>query len=137
MDRAVLAEKKEMGQFPISFRSPGLALADRVAPTEHAGQSDDQQADLDEKFSAIEPVNGRILEGGIGEEAVPEKSGGGDVDDEMEGFPESAAEPDAEIGTDNHDNDNIERDCADSVLKRLARGVQGVEKIDDAELCGP
>src|SRR4029077_5997081 len=37
--------------------SPKMAFANRVAPTHHASRRDNQQANLDEKFSPVEPIN--------------------------------------------------------------------------------
>ena len=67
---------------------------------------------------------------------MPEEGGGGDVDGEVEGFPEAAAEADAEIGSDDDDGDYVEGCGADSVFEGLAGGVDGVEEIEDAELRG-
>jgi hypothetical protein len=67
---------------------------------------------------------------------VPEEGGGSDVDGEVKGFLETAAEADAEIGSDDHDGDYVEGDGADGVFEGLAGGVDGVEEIADAELRG-
>jgi hypothetical protein len=67
---------------------------------------------------------------------VPEEGGGGDVDGEVEGFPEAAAEADAEIGGDHHDGDYVEGYGADGVFEGLAGEMDGVEEIADAELRG-
>jgi len=60
--------------------------------------------------------------------AVPEESGGGDVDGEVERFPDAAAEADAEVGRGDYDGDDVKRDGADGVLERLARGMDGIEE---------
>jgi len=67
---------------------------------------------------------------------VPEESGGGDVDSEVEGFPEAAAEADAEIGRGHYDGDDVKRSGSDGVFERLTGGMHGIEEIDYAELCG-
>jgi hypothetical protein len=67
---------------------------------------------------------------------VPKEGGGGDVDGEVERFPEAAAEADAEVGRNYYDGDDVERDGADGVLEGLAGGVHGIEEIDYSEFCG-
>src|SRR5713101_3111178 len=108
----------------------------RVAVAEYREDSDYGEAEFYEEFAAVEVVYRGIFQGRVGEEAVPEEGGGGDVDGEVEGFPEAAAEADAEIGRNYHDGDHVEGDGADRVLERLAGGVDGVEEIEDAELRG-
>lgn len=66
---------------------------------------------------------------------MPEESGGGDVHGEVERFPKAATEAHAQIRSDHHDGDDIERDGADGVLERLAGGMNGVEEIEGAEFC--
>ena len=58
-----------------------------VAKAEEADGGDEQEAQFDEEFAAVGPVDGLIFQVGIGEEAVPEKGGGGEIDGEVEGFP--------------------------------------------------
>ena len=67
---------------------------------------------------------------------MPEESGGGGVDGEVEGFPEVAAESNAEIRSGHNDGDDVEGGGADGVFERLAGGVYGIEQIDHAEFCG-
>ena len=105
-----------------------------MAPAGYTCGGDDYEAGFDEEFAAVEPVYGRIFQGRVGEEAVPEQGGGGDVDGEVEGFPESAAEADAEVGSGDDDGNNVERDGADGVLEWLAGGMDGVKEIEDSEL---
>src|ERR1700682_2360907 len=81
-------------------RLTSVRLAHRAMPAEDAECRDDDDAAFDEELSAVEPVDRRILESGVGEEAVPEEGRGGDVDGEVERFPETAAEADAEIRRD-------------------------------------
>jgi len=67
---------------------------------------------------------------------VPEEGGSGNVDREVKGFPEAAAESDAKVGGDYYYSDYVEGDGADGVFERLAGGVDGIEEIEDAELGG-
>ena len=67
---------------------------------------------------------------------MPEEGGGGDVDGEVEGFPEAATEANAEIRRDDDDGDYVKGYGADGVFEGLAGGVDGVEEIADAELRG-
>jgi len=84
-------------------------LATRVAIAQGGCCDDYYYAGFHEEFSAVEPVWRGIFQGWVGEEAVPEESGGGDVDGEVEGFPDAPAEADAEIGRGNHDGDYVEQ----------------------------
>ena len=119
----------------IGRRGRDAALLLGVAVAQGAEYDDCGEAGLDEEFAAVQPVYWGIFQGGVGEETVPEERGSSDVNGEVKGFPNATAETDAQIRRDNHDRDNIERKCADGVVERLARGVHGVEEIDDAEPC--
>lgn len=107
-----------------------------MAPAQDAGCEDDQQARFHEEFAGVEPVDRGIFQGWVGEQAVPEERGGGEVDGEVKGFPEAAAKAEPRVGS-NHDNgDNVEGHGADGVLEGLAGRMDGVEEIENAELCG-
>ncbi len=108
----------------------------RVAVAEYREDSDYGEAEFYEEFAAVEPVYREIFQCGVGEEAVPEEGGGGDVDGEVERFPEAAAEADAEVGSNDYHGDTVEGDGADGIFEGLAGGVYGVEEIEGAELCG-
>lgn len=90
-------------------------------------------ADFDKHFAAIEPVDGMMLEVGVGEEGVPEEGDGAEVDGEVERFPEAAAELNAEIGSEDHEGDDVEGDGADGVFERLLRRMDGIDDIEDAK----
>ena len=62
-----------------------------VADAEEADGRDEEEARFDEEFAAVGQINGLIFQVGIGEEAVPEKSRGGEIDGEVERFPKMAA----------------------------------------------
>jgi len=61
------------------------------AQAEKADGDNEKKAGFDEEFSAAGPMDGGILQGGIGEEAVPEERGGGEINREVERLPEMAA----------------------------------------------
>src|SRR5207249_419198 len=61
--------------------------------------SDKDQTRFDEEFAAIEPIHGVIFQAGIGEQAVPEKSGSCEINRKMEGLPKMAAQSDAQVGS--------------------------------------
>jgi len=61
------------------------------AQAEEADGGDENKAGFDEKLAAVGPMDGGILQGGIGEEAVPEERGGGEINREVERLPEMAA----------------------------------------------
>ena len=114
----------------------GAALLQGVAVAEGGEDYDDGDAGFYEEFAAVEPVYRGMFQSGVGEEAVPEEGGGGGVHREVEGFPEAAAEADAEVRGGDHDGDDVEGGGADGVFEWLAGGVNGVEEIDYAEFCG-
>lgn len=107
-----------------------------VAPTQERRNKNDGGTGFDEDFAAVEPVDGCTFEVGVGEEGVPEESDGPDVDREVEGLPEMAAELDAEVRSDDKHGDDVESDGAESVFERLLRGVDGIDQIHDAEVRG-
>lgn len=74
-----------------------------------------------------------MLEVGVGEEGVPEEGDGAEVDGEVERFPEAAAELNAEIGSEDHEGDDVEGDGADGVFERLLRRMDGINDIEDAK----
>ncbi len=104
-----------------------------MAQAQQADGGDEEQAGFDKKLAAIEPLYGGIFQGGIGEQAVPEKRGGGEINGEVEGLPQAAAETDAHVGSDNDKGEQIESDGADSVVERLTGRMYGVDEVEDAE----
>jgi len=104
-----------------------------VAEAEEADGGDEQEAESDEEFAAVGPIDGSVFQGGISEEAVPEQCGGGEIDREVEGLPEMAAETDAHIGSDDDEGEEVKSDGADRVVEWLGGGMDGVEEIEDAE----
>jgi len=107
-----------------------------VAIAEDASDEDDGGAGFDEEFAAVEPINGRVFEAGVGEEGMPEEGDGAEVNGEVESFPEMAAEADAEIGRDDEDDEDVQSDGAEGVFERLLRGVDRIDEIDEAEVRG-
>lgn len=90
-------------------------------------------ANFNENLAAVEPVDGMMLEVGVGEEGVPEEGDGAEVDGEVERFPEAAAELNAEIGSDDHEGEDVEGDSADGVFERLLRRMDGIDDIEDTK----
>jgi len=142
MTHRILIPKMARGYPLLGSKACGTLARDDAgllnrASVAQGGQDEDcGEAGFDEEFAAVEEVYRGIFQGGVGEEAVPEERGGGDVDGEVKGFPEAAAEADAEIGRDDDDGDYVEGYGADGVFEGLAGGVDGVEEIADAELRG-
>ena len=64
---------------------------------------------------------------------MPEKSRGGEIDGEVEGFPKMATETDACVGSDDYEGEQVKSDGADCVVERLGWRMDGVEEIEDAE----
>jgi len=58
------------------------------AQAEEADGGDEKKAGFHKKLAAVGPMDGGILQGGIGEEAVPEERGGGEINGEVERLPE-------------------------------------------------
>ena len=81
--------------------------------------SDKDQTRFDEEFAAIEPIHGVIFQAGIGEQAVPEKSGSCEINRKMEGLPKMAAEADTHIGSDGYKREQIKSYGADGVVEGL------------------
>lgn len=100
------------------------------------GYEDDGGADFDEEFAAVEPVDGVMLQVGVGEERMVEEGDGAEVDGEVESFPEAAAELDAEIGSDDHEGEDVEGDGANGVFQRLLGRVDGIDDVEDAKFWG-
>jgi hypothetical protein len=100
-----------------------------MAPAEEADSRDQQEAEFNKQFAAVEPVDGIILQAGCGQEAVEEQSRGGEIDGEMEGFPKVATEAKTEIGSNDNEGQEVERDGATRVFQRLAGRVDRVEEV--------
>lgn len=62
-----------------------------VAGAEKDGHENNEGADFDEDLAAVEPVDGVMLEVGVGEEGVIEEGDSAEVDGEVECFPGAAA----------------------------------------------
>ena len=107
-----------------------------MPPAEEGSDDDDCSAGFDEEFAAVEPVDGGAFQVWVGEEGVPEKSDGGEVDGEMKGFPETTAQANTEVGGDDENGDDIESDGAESVFEGLLRGVDGEKDVEDAKVRG-
>ena len=90
--------------------SPGMA------PAEEADRGDKHETGFDKQFAAVEPVDGIILQARGGEQAVEEQGGGGEIDAEMEGFPELAAEANTEIRSNDNEGQEVKRDGANRVF---------------------
>jgi hypothetical protein len=73
-------------------------FSSRVAPAKQTGHGDNDEARLDEKFAAVEPVDGIAFQGGIGEKAMKEKCRRSEIDAEVERLPKMAAQPKTKIG---------------------------------------
>jgi len=104
-----------------------------IAQAQQADAGDEQQAGFDEKFAAIEPIHGSVFQTGIGEQAVPEKSGGSEINGEVERFPKMAAETEAHVGSDDDEGEQIESDSADGIVERLLGRMHGVDDVQDTE----
>lgn len=100
------------------------------------GYEDDCSADFDEEFAAVEPVNGRRFQRGVREEGVPEQGDGTEIDGEVESLPEAPPELDAEIGSDDHEGEDVESDSANGIFERLLRRVDRINDIEGAKLWG-
>ena len=104
-----------------------------VARAEDADYENDGGAGFDEEFAAVEPIDGGAFQVWVGEEGVVEEGGGGQVDAEVKGFPGSAVELNAEVGSDDDEGDGVEGDGADGIFERLLRGMDGIEDVEDAK----
>ena len=104
-----------------------------VTPAQKADHRNQHEAGLDEELAAVKPVDGITLQGGVGEEAVKEKSGGSEIDAEMKRLPQMAPQPETNVRSDDHEGEEIEGDGADGVFERLAGRVDRVEKVHDAK----
>ena len=109
------------------------SFAAGMAPAEEADGGDQQEAAFDKQFAAVEPVDGSILQARGGEQAVEEQGGGGEVDGEMEGLPEVAAEAKTEIRSDDNEGQEVERDGANRVFDRLAGRVDRIDEVPKAK----
>src|ERR1700730_7107213 len=104
-----------------------------MAQVQQADGGDEGEARFDEEFAAIGPIDGGIFQSGIGEQAVPEKRGGCEINREVEGLPKMAAQTDSRVGSDNDKCEQIESNSADGVVKGLAGGMHGIDWVEDAE----
>lgn len=105
-----------------------------MAEAEEGSEEDEDGTGFDEEFAAVEPVHRGMTEIGVGEEGVPEEGDGAEIDREVEGLPEMAAEADAEVGSDDHKSDDVQGDSAEGVFEGLLRRADGIEDVNEAEL---
>ena len=111
----------------------GAGLLSGMAEAEQGSEDDEGGTEGDEEFAAVEPVHGGAVEAGVGEEGVPEKGDGAEIDGEVERLPETAAEADAEIGCDDHESEGVQGNGAECVFEGLLRRTEGIENVKQAE----
>jgi hypothetical protein len=100
-----------------------------VAPAKQTDRCNQGKAELHEELASIEPIDWIILQSWIREEAVNEKRGGGEIDAEVKGLPKPAAQSKTQIGSNNHESQEIQRDSTNGVLQRLAGRVDWVDEV--------
>ena len=105
------------------------SLSAGMVPAEEPDRGDQQEAEFDKQFAAVEPVDGIILQARGGEEAVKEQRRGGEIDREMKRFPKVTAEAKAEVGSNDNEGQEVERDGANRVFERLAGRVDRVDEV--------
>ena len=104
-----------------------------VADAPNRAADDEQKADFDEDFAAVEVVHRAAGEIGIGQNSVSEEAGGCGVSEVMKELPEMASQLDAIEGSDDDDDEEIESGGADGVFERLKGGPEGEGDIEEAE----
>lgn len=102
----------------------------RMAPAQEGCDDKDRRTRFHEDFAAVQPVDGNVVERGINEEGMPEERDGTEVDGEVEGLPEVAAEANASVRGDDDDGENVESDGAQRGFEGLLRRV---DRIDDVQ----
>ena len=105
----------------------------RVADAPNRAADDEQKANFDKYLSAVKVINRAAGQIRIGKNSVSEEAGSRGVGEVMEKFPEVASELDAVEGSDDDDDEQIERGGADGVFKRLKRRPHGKSNIHEAE----
>ena len=70
-----------------------VGFSARVAPAEEANSCNQDKAELDKELAAVEPVHGSISQTGIGEEAVPKRGGGCEINRKVGGLPKKVPPP--------------------------------------------
>jgi hypothetical protein len=105
----------------------------RITPAEKADRRDEDEAAFNKELAAVEPVDGITLQRGVGEKAMKEKSGGCEIDAEMEGLPQVAAQSKTQVGSYDNECEKVERYGANGVFERLAGRVDRVEKVHEAK----
>src|SRR5580658_432196 len=73
----------DAGQGEPASMCPSVRFAHGVAPAQKAEHNDQQAANFNEDFFAVERVERCVLQIRVGEKAVPEERDRGGVDDEM------------------------------------------------------
>ena len=104
-----------------------------MAQAQQANGGDEEQARFDEEFAAVEPMDRVIFQAGISEQAVPKECCGREINGEVKGFPEMAAETDAQVGSGDDKCKQVESDCADAVVEGLGRRMFGIDEVEDEE----
>ncbi len=105
----------------------------RVTPAEEADRRNQDEADLDENFAAVEPVDWVALQARRSEKAMEEQSRGSEIDAEVEGLPKPASQTKPQKRSDDHESEEVKSDGADSVFQRLAGGMDGVDEVQKAK----
>src|SRR5215469_973011 len=108
-------------------------LFDTVAHAPDRSCNDNQAADLDKHFAAVEIVNRATTKIRVRQNAVDKKTCGGDVSGVMKKLPEVSPKLDAIERSNNNENQKIERNRANRVPQRLQRRPNRKRDIDHAE----
>ena len=104
-----------------------------VADAPEGRADDEQEANFDEDFSAVEIVHRAASQIGISENAVGEESGSSGVSEVVEKLPEVASELDAVKRSDDNDEKEIESGGADGVFEGLKRRPYGEGNVGEAK----
>ena len=92
-------------------------------------QDDHGHAGFHKNFFSVERIDRGWLQGWVGEYAVEEEAGGSGIGEIVKTFPEWTSELDAIYRSDNNDQQQIDRHCADRVFQRLLRRPEGKSNI--------
>lgn len=110
-----------------------LILFDAEPPGPEACAGDQGETDEDEHFAAIQVVDGTAVQVGIGEDAVDEDQGRGDINEVVEELPLQTTDLLAVVGSDQDDNEEVSRDGSDGVFEWLERRVNGENDVGEPE----
>src|SRR5690242_17145398 len=111
----------------------GEALLAGVADAPDGRADDEQEANFDENFAAVEIVHSAAGQIGISENAVSEEADGCGVGEVMEELPEMASELDAVERSDDDNDEEIESGGANGVFEGLKRRPYGKGNVGEAE----